>query len=532
MQTEPIAAGRARSDKTARRRTRHDVARPKAPTPLPDLLPAPVDARGRPLSPERIKWKVERRLLQEGLSPGELAFATATLDFSPGGQLTTASMKKIAKRAGMGRSTAFRVRNGLVARRLITTEQRYEDDGAQTTSKHAIAPAVFERAEVFFSGPPPSMGETGPRPGSGHKRDPLLDLDPSSGSGSLDLSDNGNQRARGRASLDPVFVQANEDPAFVELWTLHAAAHLAKWGREAQRRGEVYDPADAGSISPEHRAAVAAELRSLAARAHAFALAHFRDDLTPDAIRSVLTDRIVREFMALDRPYLRDHKHPLGCLWGKGGTDGKPCDLLSIGPRVLDAWCDALDPGESPPLDKLLEHADLEAARAACAELRARVAAAAAELPAPAVELDHQEHDAENDDDAAELPAPLPEGPPARAAIPPRGQRVTAEIRDELARIDAEAREHAEQQRARRDRTRRRDRARLATRPRERLALLAAMMALAAPPAPLDGPEHETPHHDPTAAPWTGAAPPLLRDARERPARRAPRRRRAPRARP
>jgi len=531
MQTEPTAAGRARSDTSARRRARPNVPRLKQPTPPPDLLPAPVDARGRPFSSDRLKWKVTRVLLQEGLSSEEIAFAIATLDFSPGGQLTTASMKTIAKRAGMGRSTGFKVRAGLVARGVLTTEPQYDDDGAQITSKHAIAPAVFERAEVFFSWPPPSTIGTGPRPGSGHKRDPLSDLDPSSGSGSLDLTENGNQHARERAIPSPVFVSSNDDPAFVLLVTLHAAAHEDKYRPEAERRGEVYDPRDAGTLRREHRADVAAELRALAERAHGFALSKHRDDLTVDAIRAELTAAIVRDYMRQNRRWVRDRKHCLGGLWA--ADEDKPRELRALGLRAFEAWCDALDPGEPPPLHELLERADIEAARAACAELRARLDAerAAGELPAPLPELDQEHDDQEHDDQEHDDTAPLSE-PPPRADVPPRGQRVTAEIRAELMRIDAEARERAEARRAQRPRIQRGGRAPLATRPRERLAILAALIALAAPLATLDGPEHDPPDESPAAAPWTAAAAPLLRDARERPARRAPRRRRAPPERP
>jgi hypothetical protein len=523
--TARARAGGARSG----RGTTEGRGRPKDPP--PDLLPPPLDAGGRPLSHERIKWKLERRLLQEGLSPFDLAFVTATLDLSPGGQLTTASMKTIAKRAGMARSTAFKVRGKLLARGILATDPQDDAAGGCTTNKHAIAAAVFERAGVFFQGPPPSMGWTGPRPQNGHKRDPFSSLDPSSEPGSLDLTENGNNPARGRATPHPVFIEKNGDPAFADLRALHATGHRDQYGREAQRRGDNYDPRDAGNLRPEHHAAIGDYLRGLAARGHAFALARFRDDLTPDAIRYELTERIVRAFLAQDRPYLREHKHPIGCLWGKGSADPARCELMILGERVLEHWCDALDPGEPPRLEDVLERTDRDVARAACAELRTRAAAmaAAGELPPPAVELDHQEHDETIGDDApeeapaVELCPPLPRG-----EVPPRGQRVTAEIRAELERIDADARERAEARRARRSRTRRGGRARLATRPRERLAVLAALMALAAPATPLDEHTADPLDEDPAAAPREGAAPPLLRDARERPARRAPRRRRAP----
>jgi len=536
MQTEPIAAGPARSDTSARRRAedRENI--------------------------DTLKARMRGAVASLGLPRHVTQAALALIDTWQRGKGLFPEQATIARRALYGER---RMRDALRELRdehgLITWDnRRYR--GVQTSNLYHWTPAFWSLVNAYGGSatggkqsrpqaaivatrrrqPLPTNGdlpfsERSSLNGIARAPEPPVTSEPSTAAPASEASripSFSEQQAEGaHASPSPSpFFSAEDDPAFVELVILHATAHAEKWGREAQRRGEVYDPADAGSISPEHRTAVAAELRSLAARAHASALAKHRDDLTPDAIRSALTERIVCEFMALDRPYLRAHKHPLGCLWGKGGSDGKPCDLLSIGPRVLEAWCDALDPGEPPPLDALLERADLEAARAACAELRARTAAAVAagELPATlpelAPELDDQEHDTAA---AGELPAALPEEAP-RTVGPLRGQRVSAEICAELERIDAEVRERAEQRRARRNRTRRRDRARLATRPRERLALLVALLALAAPRPTLDVREPEPPDEGDTAALWTTAAAPLLRDARERPARRAPRRRRAP----
>ena len=102
MHTETSAAGRARGEQAAPRWARRNVARLSEPLRPPELLPAPVDARGRVLSPERVKWKVSRQLLQEGLSSREIALALATVDFSPGGQVTIAAMANIAARRASG----------------------------------------------------------------------------------------------------------------------------------------------------------------------------------------------------------------------------------------------------------------------------------------------------------------------------------------------------------------------------------------------------------------------------------------------
>ena len=527
MHTEPNAAARRRSDKNAPRGARRDVERLSEPLRPPELLPAPVDARGRVLSAERVKWKLARQLLQEGLTSREVALGVATVDISPGGQVTFAAMGTIAARAGMGRSTAFKHRTALVARGVLVTEPRHEDDGAQTTSLHAIAPPVFERAGVFFSWPPPSSPETGPRPGSGHKQDPLSSLDRDLFSGSVDHPDNGkNQRARTREA--PLFGRGQRragertrtvatpapppplDPAFADLATIHAAAHVEHYRSDLEQAGETYTAQLAGTIAEAHRADVAAELRNLAARALAFAATRGRTDLDAAAVRVRLTRRIVRAFLAQNRPWLREHKHPLGALWGHGGTDGKPCDLLVLGADALDAWCDALDRPPLPSLAALLASAprieptaeELAEVREACAELRA----AAANLP--------------------ELPEPPP------TIEPPAAPEPVEDMRAALARIDAEARRDA----IAKARARRGGRIQSGTRPRARLAFLAALMLLAgttthddndnAPElrgelAPVDEtPEaHDAPHRRP---------PPRLRDVRARPGERTPRRGKPP----
>ena len=322
------------------------------------------------------------------------------------------------------------------------------------------------------------------------------------------------QQAEGALGAAP-FLSDDDDPAFVELTAAHAAAHAARYRAAIEATGQRYSAHDAGTIRRDFRPAVALELRNLAARAHALALGKHRDDLTPDAIRVELTAGIVAAYMAQDRTWLREHRHCLGGLWGNGGNDGKPCDLLALAPRVLERWAEALDPGHAPDLAEVLHHAppnvehqddagdaddvdDTAEIRDACAELRALA------------QVQDEPHELAPVPELAELPEP----------------RTAAEIRDALERIDAEAREAA----PRRPRILRGGRAHLATRPRERLALLAALMALAAPAA-LDGHDHAPPDEAPAAPSWTSAAAPLLRDARERPARRAPRRSRAPRRR-
>jgi len=523
MPTEPIAAGRARFE-------------PPEPPPT-EQSPAPelTDTKGRPITRRRAKELLRSAAERLALAPRRLAMLLALIHFWGTRGIYPGVKSRLAPRARVSPSTAYECLGDLCALGLVLWTHRRDEHGHNRSSLFWFTEAFFRLAGITPP-PPPYSEEWSPQaPKSRHKGDPSSLLDPSSCPGSLDLPEDGDHlRAHATTSAAtpvPVFVSNDDDPAFVELARAHAEAHAAKYLPAAQRRGEPYDPRDAGTIRREHRGDVAAELRGLAARGLAFALDRHRHDLTADAIRVELTARIVREYMRQDRRWLREHLHPLGGLWAT--DENKPRELRALGLRVLEAWCDALDPGKPPDLTATLEEAarhveamEAAAARTACAELRARTAAAVAagELPASLPDLDDQEHDTAA---AGELPASLPE-PAPRAAVPPRGHRVTAEIRAELERIDAEARERAEHRRARRNRTRHRDRARLATRPRERLALLAALLALAAPLAPLDGREPEPPDEGTTAAPWTAAAAPLLRDARERPARRAPRRRRAP----
>lgn len=545
MQTDTIEAGGARSGASARRRADHrdDIDTLKArmrgaiaslglPRHVAQAGIALVDIwqRGKGLFPEQatiaIRASYRERRIRDALKELRVTYGLITWEQRRYRGVQTSNLYTWtpqfwalvnAPKGGptggkecrpQGAKIAARRRQPLPTNGDLPFSERSSLNGIQPCTEPPVMPDALAVAPASPASPSPSFSE--------HQTEgAAADLSPS--------------------HALPAFVSNDDDPAFVELVTVHAAAHAAKYRRAIEASGERYSVRDAGTIRAELRPTIAAELRNLAARAHVIALAKLRDDLTTDAIRADLTRRIVDAYMAQERDWLLKKKHCLGGLWND--TDGKPCDLRILGERALETWGAALDPAEPPHLDDLLEQAaqhleqsDDAEAREACAELRARLAAStnAHELLERPVELDQEHDDTDGDDEApAELPPPLP-----RAAVPPSGQRVTAELRAELERIDAEDRERAEQRRARRTRTRRRDRAHLATRPRERLALLAALMTLAAPSAPLTDHEHEPTLERPAAATWTGAAPPLLRDARERPARRAPRRRRAPRGQP
>ena len=271
------------------------------------------------------------------------------------------------------------------------------------------------------------------------KKGPSSLLIPSS---DLDRSSyrNGEKREHSpRPSLEEV-------PEYEDLRAAVAAAH--------------YDPDAVGTIRRDQRPAVAAELRSLAARAVAVAVARSRYDYTPEMARRELCARIAHLYITLDRPWLREHKHPLGGLWNPRG----PCDLVVLGAAALDAWCGALEDGYSdlpppappppappppapppaPPPPALAAEDAPEEIRRACEELRA-----ALDVPA----------------------AP----PPRRPAAPPPRDSHTAECRaralEALRRLEAE---EAEKRRSRPAKARG-GRAPIGTRPRARAALLAAL---------------------------------------------------------
>lgn len=422
METATTAAARRRSDKTAPRGARRRL---KEPTHAPELLPAPVNEYGRKLSADTVKWRLARQLLQEGLTQGQIALVVAMVDYAPGGQVTIAAMRTIAKRAGMGRSTAFRHRSDLVARGVVVFDPKHdEDNGAQITSWHSIAPEVFERAGIFFSSPPPSHFGTPPRPGSGHKRDPSSISDLSGSAGSIDPRTNGmEQRARTTARRSVV---RSNDLAFADLARAHAEVHAERFRHTYEQAGQEYGPHLAGTLTAKHHEPIGRYLRNLAARALDFAHTRNRFDLTADAIRLELTWKIVRSYFDQQRPFLLDKCYALGFLWGDGGADGKPCDLFVLGPRAFEEWCAELEDGDpaplvapppepyEPPTD------DLDEAREACEELRARAASTPLDEPPHAPELDDIEPDPHAGEPSPEhvrrVAAPHVESDEARAA--------------------------------------------------------------------------------------------------------------------
>ena len=526
-----------------------------------------TDAKGHPITRRRAKELLRGAAERMGLAPRRLAVLLALIHFWGVRGIYPGVKSRLAPRAKVSPSTAYTCLGDLCALGLLLWTHRRDEHGHNRSSLFWFTEAFFKLAGIAPT-PPPYSEEWSPRaPKSGAKGDPSFHLDPSSSSGSILLTENGDHSSAGaRTSAgppNPFFISNEDDPAFVELARAHVAAHAAKYGPEAERRGERYDPRDANTIRQEHRADVAAELHSLAARAHAFALSKARDDLSPDAIRAELTRAIVREYMHQDRPWLRQKRHPLGGLWA--ADDSKPCDLRSLGLRVLERWCDALDPGELPTFAELRARAPqlpapapalpaevdaedldtvpandtdpdgIEEARAACAEWCASLdpAAKPGDAGPPRPRPTHRRAPRLDAAAAAELARLDAEEHAARTAH----ARTQGEIAAELARLDAE--EHAARTaraRAQRAQTPRGGRFPLPTRPRARGAFLALLAALAgpAPASPLDTgthPPHDlehAPHDDgrPTADTDRGPPPPLLRDARARPGARAPRRRR------
>ena len=471
---------------------------------------------------EQLAWQTEK----EGLDPSVLAVALALADHFQPDRPVHPSIARISGMAKVCPATVHTCLNEIECSGLWTREQRRDPFGYKLPSLWWPSPELFERAGLPNYEPPPapppplrrgrflgpaySNKQRSRTPKFGDERDPLSSLDRDSESGSLVHPENERER-RAPARTAPVFVEANEDPAFADLARTHAAAHAERYRLAFEQAGESYTAQLAGTIREEHRADVVAELRNLAGRALAIAQARGRYDLTADAIRVELTARIVHGYMAQERPYLRDHKHPLGCLWGRGGDDGKPCDLLAIGPRVVEEWCDALAPGKAlPGLAALLAMAppvaptaeELVEVREACVELRAAVR----DLPEPPPLVES-------------LPAPEP----------------AEDMRAALERIDAESRHAAiTKARAQRAKGHRGGRIQSGTRPRARLAFLAALMTLAGTTTREDdAPElraelgavdeapaaHEAPHRGP---------PLRLRDVRARPFERTPRRPKPP----
>lgn len=498
-------------------------ARFEAPGTPPAEQPPPreiTDAKGRPITRRRAKELLRDAAERMGLAPRRFAVLLAVVHFWQQRGIFPL-VRTIAKRAKVSTSTAYVCLADLCAAQLLLWSHRRDEHGHNRSSLFWFTDELFRLAGIAPL-PPPYSEEWRPRaPKSVDKRDPSLHLDPSSSSGSVDPSDNGDPvhaRATSAPAPIPFFVSNDDDPAFVDLARIHLAAHRKKYGPEAERRGETYDPRDAGTIAREHRADVAAELHGLAARALAFAHSRDRYDLTADAIRLKLTARIVRSFLDLDRTYLREHCHPLGCLWGKGGTDGKPSDLLSIAARVFEDWCANLDPGETTHIADVLAsapgdeppppapHEDLEhdprdehdQIRAACEELLSRRATVEEARDEPALRAPH------------------------RRGAPP----TAAQLRD-LARIDEQDRREAlARARARRALKPRGGRVPTGTRPRARNAFLAALGALAATLARAPDLQEPRPELARVDEHDTARTPPKLRDLRARPGACAPRRRR------
>ena len=522
MHHVPIEAGRSRFEPFE-----HPPAEQESPREL-------TDTKGRPITRRRAKELLRSAAERLGLAPRRLAVLLALIHFWGARGLYPGVKSRLAPRAKVSPSTAYACLGDLCALGLILWTHRRDEHGHNRSSLFWFTEAFFRLAGIAPT-PPPYSEEWSPQaPKFGAKGNPSFHLDPSSSLGSLDLPEDGDHPLAGAHTSAgppiPFFVSNEDEPAFGELACTHVAAHAAKYGPEAERRGERYDPRDAGTIRHEHRADVANELHSLAARGHAFALSKARGDLTADAIRAELTRAIVREYMHQDRPWLRKTRHPLGGLWA--ADDSKPRELRALGLRVLERWCDALDPGELPTFGELRARApqlpepdaasdpgdldtappaadvdDLAEARAACAEWCASL---------PAADVDDLDP---------------PEPPPVRHRAP----RLPAEVAAELARIDAEARgAQAAKARTQRAQRRRGGRAPLPTRPRARAAFLALVAALAGPSQPFPfearGAElHALDEHGPVqdAVADTGhGPPPLLRDARARPGARAPRRRR------
>ena len=242
-------------------------------------------------------------------------------------------------------------------------------------------------------------------------------------------------RAR-EVSRRPV-VRSNEDPAILDLLREMEDAHADRYRRAFEESGLEYGPHVAGTIARKHLVAMAQDLRNLAARANEHARTRNRFDLTDDGIRVGMTRKVARAFIAQDRPYLIERNHPPGCLYGRGGADGTPCDFVVLLARAYEEFCAELDDGDpaplvapppepepyEPPTD------DLNEARAACEELRARADAPPPRDPRPATELDDIEHDPH----AGE---PSPEH--VRRALPPRVESHDARAaREELRAVVA-----------------------------------------------------------------------------------------------
>lgn len=437
-------------------------------TPWGELSPAQKTTRSR------AKQLLIRQAQREPLKPARLAVLLALIDcWQPDAPLFPRVDLTIAPKARVSPATAYTCLSELRALGIIVWGQRRGEHGHNQSSRYWFTDDFFRRAKLAPVPHPYSKDWSPSGSSNSLQTGPSSSLDRLSESAPLDLTENGRERPRRGAAPRPVFVP-KDLREYAELREVHAAAHR-----------QHYPDGDPGSIRADARAAVASELRSLAARAEAYARSKDRYDLDPDALRLDLTRRIVRAYLAQDRPWLLERCHPLGGLWA---GDGKPCDLATLGARELERWCGALEDGydrpsprptpppapEEPPHVETAEEA--EEARQACAELRAVTAAFSETAPA------------------------LTPRPVSHVRPPP----LPVQTRDELARIDAEARtESLARARARRRLAPRGGRATLGARPRERAATLAALLAPA-----------DTTHAGPMPEATPARRAPLLREVR------------------
>lgn len=421
----------------------------------------------------RAKTLLERQAAREGLRPSALAVLLAMIDtwqpdrpLRPSIQHTIASMKGRTGKVRMAPSTAYEQIKILRDARILFWQPRRDEHGHNRSSDYWFYPEFFERAGLPAIAPPYSDSESPRPPKARHKREPSRSLIRSSSAGSVDLPETGSERhAPARGLPDPAFISPIlDDPAFVLLARLHLAAHCEHYNHRSPRQ--------AGTIRRDQRAAVAQELRNLAARAVAIAQARNRDDITADVALLALARLIVADYMALDRPWLNDRRHPLGGLWN--GTEGKPCDLVVLGARALERWAEALKPGEPPTIADVLPTAppaEIAAEPPTAAEV-AEVAAARADLAAAAARF------------AAERAAETRE---EREHTRRRAEPLSAATLAELARIDVEAANGARAKaRAARAVKPRGGRQSIGTRARSRLLILAGLAGLAAPPVECD----------------------------------------------
>lgn len=267
---------------------------------------------------------------------------------------------------------------------------------------------------------------------------------------------------RGGDGLTPVGLSERDDPCFVELAKAHLQGHAAKYRVEIEATGTPYTAACASTIALEYRPAVVQALKGFVEQARSRALTKNRD-LTDEQICRGLFPHIVDAFLARDSSFLRESRHAMGGLWGKGGgKDGQLRDLEVLGPGAIDRWADGLAEGEGPDLTRMprppgagpialdeecagaaggaivvsrdgLDAAqDAAEAREQCDELRQRYAAAGLLTAGPPT--------------SAIASEPAPEAEPDLDWSPSPRRGLTSQQREELARIDAAGTPSAAQQ--------------------------------------------------------------------------------------